>query len=300
MQGGQRHATVLTKSSMTVKNSSASVRARLLSKAREDYVDYQLVLTRYGLERLLYRLSISSQKDNFLLKGALLFDLWYDVPLRPTHDIDLLGFGIAEIPHLIDVFEELCTKEVDDGIVFDFKTIKAEEIRKESNYSGIRVTLVGFIDGARCPIQVDIGYGDAVTPAPETAMYPVMLDNMPAPRLRVYPRYTVIAEKLEAIITLGMANTRMKDYFDLYVILQDTQLDRTVLAQAVSVTLNRRGTAIPKDVPTGLSERFSSDAQKNTQWIAFINRNKLKATSLVLTVEYLRNKLVFLFNTESS
>ena len=131
-------------------------------------------------------------------------------------------------------------------------------------------------------------------------MYPVMLDNMPAPRLRVYPRYTVIAEKLEAIITLGMANTRMKDYFDLYVILQDTQLDRTVLAQAVSVTLNRRGTAIPKDVPTGLSERFSMDAQKNTQWNAFINRNKLKATSLDLTVEYLRNKLVFLFNTESS
>ncbi|MDN4016120.1 nucleotidyl transferase AbiEii/AbiGii toxin family protein [Zwartia panacis] len=281
---------------MTLKNRSASVRARLLSKAREKSVDYQLVLTRYALERLLYRLSISSQKEYFLLKGALLFDLWYDVPLRPTHDIDLLGFGIAEIPHLIDIFEELCNLELDDGIFYDLKSIKVEEIRKEANYSGIRVTLLGLIDGAKCPIQVDIGYGDAVTPAPESVLYPVMLDDMPAPCLRVYPRYTVIAEKLEAIITLGMANTRMKDYFDLYVILQDTDIDRTVLSQAVTATLNRRKTTRPKDVPTGLSERFSLNAQKNTQWNAFVNRNKLKATSLGATVDYLRNTLAFLFD----
>ncbi len=281
---------------MTLKNRSASVRARLLSKAREKSVDYQLVLTRYALERLLYRLSISSQKEYFLLKGALLFDLWYDVPLRPTHDIDLLGFGIAEIPHLIDIFEELCNLELDDGIFYDLKSIKVEEIRKEANYSGIRVTLLGLIDGAKCPIQVDIGYGDAVTPAPESVLYPVMLDDMPAPCLRVYPRYTVIAEKLEAIITLGMANTRMKDYFDLYVILQDTDIDRTVLSQAVTATLNRRKTTRPKDVPTGLSERFSLNAQKNAQWNAFVNRNKLKATSLGATVDYLRNTLAFLFD----
>lgn len=281
---------------MTLKNRSASVRARLLSKAREKSVDYQLVLTRYALERLLYRLSISSQKEYFLLKGALLFDLWYDVPLRPTHDIDLLGFGIAEILHLIDIFEELCNLELDDGIFYDLKSIKVEEIRKEANYSGIRVTLLGLIDGAKCPIQVDIGYGDAVTPAPESVLYPVMLDDMPAPCLRVYPRYTVIAEKLEAIITLGMANTRMKDYFDLYVILQDTDIDRTVLSQAVTATLNRRKTTRPKDVPTGLSERFSLNAQKNTQWNAFVNRNKLKATSLGATVDYLRNTLAFLFD----
>ncbi len=226
----------------------------------------------------------------------MLFDLWYDVPLRPTHDIDLLGFGIAEIPHLIDIFEELCNLELDDGIFYDLKSIKVEEIRKEANYSGIRVTLLGLIDGAKCPIQVDIGYGDAVTPAPESVLYPVMLDDMPAPCLRVYPRYTVIAEKLEAIITLGMANTRMKDYFDLYVILQDTDIDRTVLSQAVTATLNRRKTTRPKDVPTGLSERFSLNAQKNAQWNAFVNRNKLKATSLGATVDYLRNTLAFLFD----
>lgn len=283
---------------MTIKNTGASVRARLQNKARGDAVDFKLVLTRYALERLLYRLSISPQKDNFLLKGALLFDLWYDVPLRPTHDIDLLGFEIAEIPYLINDFEELCKLEVDDGIFFDLNSIKAEEIRKEANYSGIRVKLVGIIDNARCAIQVDIGYGDTVTPAPESVLYPVMLIDMPAPRLRVYPRYTVIAEKLDAIITLGMANTRMKDYFDLYVILRDTQLDRAVLEQAVSATLIRRGTSRPNVAPTGLSERFSMNPQKNNQWNAFVSRNKLKAAPLSETVEYLRKTLAFLFPDE--
>jgi len=143
---------------VTEKNTAASIRARLLNKAKRDALDFQFVLTKYALERLLYRLSISPQKDHFLLKGALLFDLWFDVPLRPTRDIDLLGFGIAEIPYLIDCFESICTMEVDDGIIFDDKSIKASEIRKDANYSGIRLTLTGLVDGARCPVQIDIGY----------------------------------------------------------------------------------------------------------------------------------------------
>ena len=196
-------------------NRAASVRARLLAKAKAESQDFSLVLTRYGLERLLYRLSVSSNKDNFLLKGALLFDLWFDVPLRPTRDIDLLGFGPAEEPLVLGAFQEICQIECDDGIEFDLDTLKIEEIRKDANYSGLRISLTGYVDGARCPIQVDIGYGDAVTPAPETAEYPVMLPDTPVPILRVYPRYTVIAEKLEALISLGMINTRLKDYFDL-------------------------------------------------------------------------------------
>lgn len=281
---------------MNTRNISASVRARLLNKAKQDNVDNKLLLTRYALERLLYRLSISPERNHFLLKGALLFDLWYDVPLRPTHDIDLLGFGIAEIPYLIKVFEGLCTQQVNDGIIFDLKSLKAEEIRKEANYSGIRVTLIGLIDGAKCPVQVDVGYGDAVTPAPESALYPVIFAEMPVPILRVYPRYTVVAEKLEAIISLGMANTRMKDYFDLYVILQNKQLDQTTLSEAVSATLKRRETIRPKSTPLGLSKQFSEDTQKNIQWNAFVTRNKLKTESLDITVEYLRNELAFLFN----
>jgi len=280
---------------MTTRNPAESVRARLLNKARADGVDFQLLLTRYGLERLLYRLSVSRERDNFLLKGALLFDLWYDVPLRPTRDIDLLGFGLAEIPLLVAAFEGICAIEVDDGMAFDAASIRADEIRKEANYAGIRLTLTGTIDGARCPVQIDVGYGDAVTPAPESARYPVILGDMPAPTLRVYPRYTVVAEKLEAIISLGMANSRMKDYFDLWVILRDNELDWDVLVQAVETTLNRRGTRKPSRVPIGLSEQFSNDRQKLMQWAAFIKRNQLTAASLEKTVQDLHTALMFLF-----
>ena len=284
---------------MTTHNPAESVRARLLNKARADGVDFQLLLTRYGLERLLYRLSVSPERDNFLLKGALLFDLWYDVPLRPTRDIDLLGFGLAEIPLLVAAFEGICAIEVDDGMAFDAASIRADEIRKEANYAGIRLTLTGTIDGARCPVQIDVGYGDAVTPAPESARYPVMFGDMPAPTLRVYPRYTVVAEKLEAIISLGMANSRMKDYFDLWVILRDAELDRDILMQAVEATLNRRGTRKPSGVPIGLSAQFSSDRQKLMQWAAFIKRNQLMAASLEKTVQDLRTALMFLFQETS-
>ena len=280
---------------MTKRNLAASVRARLLNKAKKDGVNFQRLLVRYALERLLYRLSISPEKDHFLLKGALLFDLWYDVPLRPTRDIDLLGFGLAEIPHLVAVFEAICLLEVDDGISFDPKSLKAEDIRKESNYSGTRLTLTGVIDNAKCPVQIDIGFGDAVTPAPELAIYPVMFDDMPAPSLRVYPRYTVVAEKLEAIITLGMVNTRMKDYFDLWVILRDTPLDQKILSQAVVATVTNRRTKMPNGFPVGLSEQFGADTQKIIQWNAFVNRNNLRAESLGDTVRYLRDALAVIF-----
>ena len=164
---------------MTVRNIGASIRDRLLNKARADKLDYNLLLTRYALERLLYRLSISDQRDQFLLKGALLFDLWFDVPHRPTHDADFLGFGSAEIPHLAKVFQDICRIEVEDGIVFQPDSVTAVEIRKEAHYAGFRVTLMGLLDSARCPVQVDIGFGDAVVPGPEDVHYPVLLGEMP-------------------------------------------------------------------------------------------------------------------------
>jgi len=272
-------------------NRAASVRARLLAKAKADNQDFSLVLTRYGLERLLYRLSVSSNKDNFLLKGALLFDLWFDVPLRPTRDIDLLGFGPAEEPLVLGAFQEICQIECDDGIEFDRDTLKIEEIRKDANYSGLRISLTGYVDGARCPIQVDIGYGDAVTPAPETAEYPVILPDTPVPILRVYPRYTVISEKFEALIALGMINTRLKDYFDLWVILTTTELDQNLLGEAIAATLVRRKTALQASLPVGLSEEFSADAKKIAQWNAFITKNQLDTPSLDVVVSILRDKL---------
>ena len=279
---------------MTIKNIGASVRTRINNKAKEDKVNTLFLLTRYALERMLYRLSVSEHRDSFLLKGALLFDLWYDVPLRPTRDIDLLGFGMAEIPHLLKVFEDLCAIEVEDGINFEATSIKAEEIRKEANYSGTRVTLIGTIDGAKCTVQIDVGYGDAVTPAPEIATYPVMLKDMPAPELRVYPQYTVIAEKFEAIVSLGMANSRMKDYFDLWVLLRNATLDSAILEQAVQATFTRRGTALQTDTPVGLSDQFSLDKSRVDVWDAFVGRNKLKAESLPDTVTYLRERFVLI------
>lgn len=278
---------------MTMINIGASVRARINNKAKADNVNTQFLLTRYALERMLYRLAESVHRDSFLLKGALLFDLWYDVPLRPTRDIDLLGFGMAEIPHLVKVFEDLCAIEVKDGINFDPASIKAEEIRKDANYSGTRVTVVGSIDGAKCSVQVDVGYGDAVTPAPEMATYPVMLEDMPAPELRVYPQYTVIAEKFEAIVSLGMANSRMKDYFDLWVLLRKANLEDATLDQAVRATFKNRNTVMPKEVPAGLSDQFAQDKTRMALWDAFISRNKLEAQSLLDTVLYLRDRFSF-------
>jgi hypothetical protein len=276
---------------MTVRNIGASIRDRLLNKARAEKLDYNLLLTRYALERMLYRLSISDQRDQFLLKGALLFDLWFDVPHRPTHDADFLGFGSAEIPHLKQLFQDICRIEVEDGIVFQPDSVKAAEIRKEANYAGVRVTLMGMLDSARCPIQIDIGFGDAVVPEPEDVLYPIILPGMPEPQLRVYPRYTVVAEKLEALTSLGMLNSRMKDFFDLWVLAKHSDFDGSVLLRAVAATFERRRTAIPQGLPIGLSDEFINDAQKGKQWQAFLRKNALDPMSLIDVIADLREFL---------
>lgn len=269
-------------------NFAASVRARLLAVAKAEKVEFELMLTRFALERLLYRLSISKYREQFLLKGALLFDLWFDEPHRPTRDVDFLGYGPADLPTMEATFREIAAMTVQDGITFDPSTVKAQEIRKEADYAGIRMTLLGTLDGARCPIQADIGFGDAVTPAPEEMDYPVLLDDLPAPRLRVYPRYTVIAEKFEAIVSLGIANSRMKDFFDLWVLTRHSELDSAILRRAITATFARRATALPTTTPIGLSDEFSADAIKQTQWRAFVTKNRLDAPPLPLVVAHLR------------
>lgn len=274
------------------RNLAASVRAKLLNKARANQQDFNLVLTRYALERILYRISMSAYRDQFLLKGSLLFDLWFDMPHRPTHDADLLGFTLAEVPHLMEVFREISAIACEDGILFQPDTVKAEEIRKEASYAGIRVTLVGILDQARCPVQIDIGFGDAVVPGPEEAQYPVILEGMPAPLLHVYPHYTVIAEKLEAIVSLGMGNTRMKDYFDLWVLARHAEIDHAVLTRAVHATFERRRTSLPAGIPQGLSDEFFNDLKKSQQWEAFLRKNRLERVSLAEVVETIRPMLL--------
>lgn len=277
---------------MNQKNIGASVRARLLNKARAEKLDFNLLLTRYALERILYRLSVSQQREQFLLKGALLFDLWFDVPHRPTHDADFLGFGSAEIPHIEELFRDICRIEVEDGMAFQPESVKAAEIRKEANYAGVRVMLIGMLDSARCPVQIDIGFGDAVVPGPEEVHYPVILGEMTAPHLRVYPRYTVVAEKLEALTSLGMLNSRMKDFFDLWILAKHCDFDGSILSRAVAATFERRQTAIPNGVPIGLADEFIQDAQKDKQWQAFLRKNALDKTPLATVIGNLREFLL--------
>jgi len=270
------------------RNLAASIRARLKQHADVTQQDFNLILTHYGLERLLYRLSVSAHAPNFLLKGALLFSVWYDLPHRPTRDVDLLGYGPDDIDSAITAFREISQIVVDDGIKFDAASIKGMEIRKEAGYGGVRIDIQATLDGARISLQVDIGFGDAVTPEPLAISYPILLDDQTAPQLRAYPKYTVVAEKFQALCALGMANSRMKDYFDLWVLLRENDLDKVELRRAIEATFARRQTPMPTATPVGLSDGFLDDTTKQLQWRAFLRKNKLNAIDLYEVVTLLR------------
>lgn len=267
---------------------AASVRARLLTLAKAEGTDFNQVLVRFALERLLYRLSQSEHAERFLLKGALLFTLWYDMPHRATRDADFLGFGASDLPSVERTFREIVSVAASDGMVFDPDSVVVEEIRKDAGYAGARVTIRGELSGARCKAQVDIGFGDAVTPGPIDAVYPVMLDDLPAPQLRTYPVYTVIAEKLHAIALLGMTNSRLKDYLDLAVLLEREYLEAGTLAAAITATFTRRGMAVPGTWPIGLRDEFANDASRQALWRAFLSKNGLQSAGLPETVSRLR------------
>ena len=272
-------------------NMAASVRARLLGIAKTQESDFNQVLVRFALERILYRLSQSEHARRFLLKGALLFTLWYDMPHRATRDADLLGFGASDLESVAQVFREIAAISVNDGIVFDPASVAAEEIRKEAGYGGVRVTIAGELAKARCKTQIDVGFGDAVTPGPVDSVYPVLLNDLPAPRLRVYPTYTVVAEKLHAIALLGMTNSRVKDYFDLSVLLERETLDADLLAQAIKATFERRGMAVPTELPVGLTDEFAHDMSRQALWQSFVKKNELASEPLAAIVVRLRTAL---------
>ena len=272
-------------------NVAASVRARLLNVAKAQGVDFNQVLVRFALERILYRMTQSQHADRFLLKGALLFTLWYDMPHRATRDADLLGFGASDLASVAETFRDIAAVAVEDGIAFDPASVTVEEIRKEAGYGGVRVIITGELAKARCKTQIDVGFGDAVTPAPVDSVYPVLLDDLPAPKLRAYPTYTVISEKLHAIALLGMTNSRLKDYFDLSVLLERETLDAGVLAQAIQATFERRGTSVPHAAPVGLTDEFAHDASRQLLWLAFLKKNALPPAPLPAIVDRLRTAL---------
>lgn len=268
-------------------NLSASILARLLTLAKQRGDDYSLLLNRFALERLLLRISTSPHANRFLLKGALLFTLWYDDPHRPTRDADLLGFGPDDEANLIATFRDIAAMDLDDGIVFDPESVKADAIREDNTYGGTRITVVARIGSARCALQIDVGFGDAVTPEPQAVAYPTLLKDFQAPTLRVYPVYTVIAEKYQALVMLGQSNSRMKDFYDLAVIAQRTQLDGATLAAAIAATFARRKTPLPPERPLALTSQFSENSAKLRQWQAFLNKNRIAAASLSDTVALL-------------
>lgn len=257
-------------------NLAASVRQRLLNIARDRRTDFQLVLIQYAIERLLYRLSRSVHKDRFLLKGAMLFSAWSDQPFRPTRDLDFLGQGDGTVAATERTVKEICRTSVeDDGLEFLGDTIEGDEIREDQEYRGVRLRFEARLAGARIPMQIDVGFGDAVTPSPEIIDYPVLLD-LPAPRIRAYPREVVVAEKYQAMVVLGIANSRMKDFFDLWMLASVFDFEGSRVSRAIKATFERRRTLLPSDPPLALTEDFYDNAAKQVQWSAFLRKGRLK------------------------
>jgi len=264
-------------------NIAASVQQRLLNLSKLRGEDPNLIFIRYAVERLLYRISRSKHSTKFILKGAMLLAIWMGRPHRPTKDLDLLGFGDASADGIRNIFRDICQVEVKpDGMEFKAESIQIAEIREDLEYPGQRVKLEGRLGNARINTQIDIGFGDSVVPNPTQIEYPTLLD-MPAPRIRVYPPETVIAEKFESMVSRGMLNSRMKDYYDIRMMAKEFRFDGNSLTKAIKATFTRRGIAIPKDTPIAITEEFFSDTDKNTQWQAFLRNSRLDEKDLTLS-----------------
>ncbi len=270
----------------------ASIRQRLMNLARANGEAFDFVLARYGVERFLYRLSVSGQADRFILKGAMLFHVWNRKMHRPTRDLDLLGFGPDDQESVRQsILEVLRTVVPEDGLRFDEASMVVEPIREDMSYGGTRARFLAKLGNVRIPVQVDVGFGDAVVPGPETREFPALLTGFPTASLRVYPAITVIAEKFEALVRLDAQNSRMKDFFDLAILLNAGDLDTVWLSDAIQATFRRRGSQLPDQVPTGLSESFARD--KQVMWKAFLRKNGLdqETADLSEVIADIRTKL---------
>lgn len=251
---------------------SHSIQARLLNYSRERQVNHNHTLVRYGIERLMYRLSRSPHADQFVLKGAMLFVLWLEDSHRPTQDLDLLSYDDLSTDNLRSIFEDICEASVeDDGIKFYKEEIEIEEIREAEVYQGLRVKIPGRLGSTRLNVSVDVGFGDAIVPDPEKTAYPVLLD-LPHPEMKAYPKETVVAEKVDAMILFGVRNSRMKDYYDLWTLARRFSFDAALLAKALDATLKRRSRELPSHMLSGLSAEFADSPTKQTQWKAFLRR----------------------------
>ena len=259
-----------------------SIKQRLLNFSQRELEDPNHTFTRFAIERFLYRLGNSKHAEKFVLKGAMLFAVWSRRPHRPTKDLDLLGYGHWTQEALKDIITDICQTQVPpDGLTYDVESIRVSDIREDQDYLGNRVELVARLGKSPIKIQVDIGLGDAVIPRPTKIVYPTLLD-MPAPTILAYSHEVVIAEKLHAMVVRGITNSRMKDYFDIYILMQQFVFDGERLTDAIKATFSRRGTLIPADAPIAITDLFSDRPEKIVQWNAFLRRSRLANTPLAL------------------
>jgi len=258
-----------------ITNVAASVRQRLQNVAQSSGRPFQEVLQYYAMERILYRLAQSPHADRFVLKGALMFNVWQAATSRPTKDIDLLGRMDHSTDALAATMRDICGQAVEaDGLVFDPDSVEAVVIKEDADYEGVRVILRGSLQNARIAMQIDIGFGDVMYPGPEMMEYPTIL-NHAAPRLRGYARETTTAEKFEAMVKLGQVNSRIKDFYDIWALSRQFDFDGKTLAAAIQKTFaHRRTTVTPQ--PTAFSMAFATDPTKTTQWQAFVRKTRLK------------------------
>lgn len=259
-----------------------SVRARLRNLASADGADFQALLERYAIERLLYRIARSPLRDRFVLKGATLFLAWGGDQARPTRDLDLLSFGRNDVEDLIASFRAIATTPVEaDGLVYPAEVIKGAPIKVGQKYEGVRLAMFAMLGKVRIPVQVDVGFGDAVEPDPLEGPFPTLLD-FPAPHLRLYPREVVVAEKFHALVTLEMLNTRLKDFHDLWALSRAFAFEGSALCGALRATFKRRDVELPVEVPIGLTAAYARHAEGH--WLAFTRKSGLPAADLEATI----------------
>ena len=263
------------------KNMAASVRQRLLNRAKKEGKPFNQLLQHFALERFLYRLGHSAYKQQFILKGGLMFALWQAPLRRPTRDIDLLGRLSNSVEHVVSVIETICQEPVpDDGLIFDTTKISGKQITEGANYQGVQVTLSAYLGKARIPIRIDVGFGDQLVPGPVAMSFPTLL-NFPSPELLAYSRESAIAEKFQAMVFLEEINSRIKDFYDIWLLATHSEFDGLILSEAISGTFRRRGTALDAN-PVAFDHSFTKDQRKQTQWAKFVTRNKFEGAPTTL------------------
>lgn len=273
------------------KNIGASVRAKLFNIARQRGQVFDVVLTMFVLERFLFRLSDSRFSDRFVLKGAMLLATWLSDFHRVTRDLDLLGYGSSVPEEVAEIFREVVGIKCPDGVEFDVEGIHVERVREEQEYGGLRLRTTAMLSDARIPVIVDIGFGDAIAPGLEDIEYPVLLD-FPTPKIRAYAPETVVAEKFQAMVSLGRVNSRMKDFYDVWMLSRTFDFNRDSLAQAIAATFHCRGTGIPTQRPDALTQNFSLEPIKISQWQSFTEDLSVATPDLSTVVEDLAGFLM--------